>query len=54
MRPLTLQEKISIKGALSRYGVPSLVSLDMEQAIWFFHRCTGRSVKFFYLYQRSH
>jgi hypothetical protein len=50
IRPLTLHEKISIKGALSRYGVPSLVNLDMAQAVWFFSRCTGRSVKFFYLY----
>jgi hypothetical protein len=50
MRSLTLDEKISIKGTLSRYGVLSLVSLDMEQAVWFFSRCTGRSIKFFYLY----
>ncbi|MBE3144535.1 MAG: hypothetical protein IMZ61_11520 [Planctomycetes bacterium] len=34
IRPLTIDEKISIKGTLSRYGVPSLVSLDMDQAVW--------------------
>lgn len=52
MRSLTLDEKISIKGALSRYGVPNSIlnNLDMENAVWFFGRCTGRSIKFYYLY----
>ena len=46
MRNLTLQEKITIKGILSRYGVPVdiLVRLTMKDAVWFFWRCTGRSV----------
>jgi hypothetical protein len=50
MRSLTIDEKITIKGALSRYGVPSLplASLDMEQAVLLFPLCTGRSIKFFY------
>lgn len=49
MRPLTLHEKISIKGILTRY-MEVMPRLNMEEAVWFFHRCTGRSVKFFYLY----
>lgn len=46
MRELTLDEKISIKGALSRYGSPAsiLVSLNTEDAIFIFGRCTGRSI----------
>jgi hypothetical protein len=52
MRDLTLQEKITIKGILSRYGVPVdiLVRLTMGDAVWFFGRCTGRSVADYSLY----
>lgn len=52
MRELTLDEKISIKGTLNRYMVPSsiLVRLNTEEAVWFFGRCTGRSVSNFALY----
>jgi hypothetical protein len=52
MRSLTLNEKISIKGVLSRYGVPSsyLVRLCMENAVWFFGQCTGRSITHYHLY----
>lgn len=52
MRSLTLNEKISIKGSLDRYGVPAayLVRLNTEEAIWFFGRCTGRSLADYALY----
>lgn len=52
MRKLTLDEKISIKGVLSRYGVPyyHLNNLDMQSAVWFFGRCVAGSIAFYYLY----
>lgn len=51
MRPLTLDEKISVKGVLSRYdGFTDLASLDMEEAVKLFSHCTGRSIKYYYIY----
>lgn len=52
MRQLTLNEKISIKGVLVRYGLSreSLLRLDMESAIWFWSRCTGTSISKYHLY----
>lgn len=52
MRQLTLNEKISIKGTLQRYGVPKkiLLNLDMENAVWFWYRCTGNTITKYYLY----
>ena len=52
MRELTLNEKISIKGVLSRYGTPSsiLVNINTTDAMFIFGRCTGRSIKYYYKY----
>ena len=49
MRQLTLNEKISIKGTLSRYGVLGLANISTEQVLDTFYRCTGRSARDFYL-----
>lgn len=49
MRALTLDEKISIKGKLARKGL-RLPELTMEQALFFWNICYGRSIKYFYLY----
>lgn len=49
MRNLTLNEKITIKGILDRYGVASenLVNMEMGDACYFFGRCTGTSIKYY-------
>lgn len=43
-RPLTLDEKISIKGELVRYKVPPhiLARLTMDEACYLYSLCTGR------------
>jgi hypothetical protein len=51
MKDLTLQEKITIKGILSRYHkVGPKPRLNMKDAVWFFYILTGRSVAFYPLY----
>jgi hypothetical protein len=46
MRPLTLNEKITLKGILAKFGTPAgiLARLLMEDAVYFFGRCTGQSI----------
>ena len=49
-RKLTLNEKISIKGKLARKGL-CLPKLTMSAAVFYWYRCYGTSIKYYYLYK---
>lgn len=56
MRPLTLDEKISIKGELLRKQVPRrlLITLDMKLALDLYYVCYGRPASTFNNPKRWH
>jgi hypothetical protein len=53
MRALTLDEKISLKGILARYGVPpgALATLTTATALYYWHKISGKSIAQWYLRQ---
>jgi len=53
MRKLTLQEKISIKGILSKRGVtyPNLARIDMKSAVHFWYTCVPGPISTYYKYK---
>lgn len=44
MRALTLHEKISIRGILSRYKIFGLAYLEYNNAMYLIYWCTGKSI----------
>ena len=51
MRQLSLNEKISIKGKLERFGIPpkTMVALDMGSALFLWNRCHRHSIAYWHL-----
>lgn len=51
LRRLSLDEKISIKGKLARFGVPAqtLAGIDMKAALFLWNICFRRSIAFWHL-----
>lgn len=55
MRNLTLNEKIGIKGVLSKYDIqqPRLARLDMADALFLWGICCGKSISLYYMHRTT-